>query len=178
MFIHIRSFVHSLRNGFWHNRKLKKFIIIVINRKIYCHEFNTTKKSLVYGNGYFVDHMIPVLHFIGLEVWCTDVPHDNFVVLGCTWINELRHDKTNKMSVRPVKTQISLGSCPVWSVFAVRMTLATHWAHSEDWSDWGMPRLIWVFARPSHFVGFVMLRLIRYCKNPILGTDRMHCYKL
>ena len=28
---------------------------------------------------------------------------------------EPRHDKTNKMSVRPVKTQISLGIRPVWS---------------------------------------------------------------
>ena len=28
---------------------------------------------------------------------------------------ELRHDKTNKMSVRPAKTQISLGIRPVWS---------------------------------------------------------------
>ena len=35
--------------------------------------------------------------------------------------NEPRHDKTNKMSVRPVKTQISLGIRPVWSVFAVRL---------------------------------------------------------
>ena len=26
---------------------------------------------------------------------------------------EPRHDKTNKMSVRPAKTQISLGVCPV-----------------------------------------------------------------
>ena len=28
---------------------------------------------------------------------------------------ELRHDKTNKMSVRQAKTQISLGIRPVWS---------------------------------------------------------------
>ena len=34
--------------------------------------------------------------------------------------NEPRHDKTNKMTVRPAKTQISLGIRPVWSVFAVR----------------------------------------------------------
>ena len=27
--------------------------------------------------------------------------------------NEPRHDKTNKMRVRPAKTQISLGICPV-----------------------------------------------------------------
>ena len=30
------------------------------------------------------------------------------------------HDKTNKMTVRLAKTQISLGICPVLSVFAVR----------------------------------------------------------
>ena len=35
-------------------------------------------------------------------------------------IIEPRHDKTNKMSVRPAKTRISLGIRPVWSVFAVR----------------------------------------------------------
>ena len=35
-------------------------------------------------------------------------------------LNELPHDKTNKMTVRPVKTKISLGIRPVWSVFAVR----------------------------------------------------------
>ena len=26
-----------------------------------------------------------------------------------------RHDKTNNVAVRPAKTQISLGICPVWS---------------------------------------------------------------
>ena len=31
-----------------------------------------------------------------------------------------RHDEINKMSVRPAKTQISLGIRPVWSVIAVR----------------------------------------------------------
>ena len=50
---------------------------------------------------------------------------------------EPRHDKTNKMSVRPAKTQISLGIRPVWSeslLSALRKlkSLATHWAHSED----------------------------------------------
>ena len=38
--------------------------------------------------------------------------------------NEPRHDKTNKLSVRPVKTQISLGIRPVWSVIAVHMKKA------------------------------------------------------
>ena len=54
---------------------------------------------------------------------------------------ELRYDKTNKMTVRPAKTQISLGICPVWSVFTVRMKKA--WAFSYPlsaqrrlWSNW------------------------------------------
>ena len=34
-------------------------------------------------------------------------------------IFEPPHDKTNKMTVCPVKTQISQGICPVWLVFAV-----------------------------------------------------------
>ena len=77
------------------------------------------------------------------------------------------HGKTNRMTVRPAKTQISLGVRPVWSEYSLSAwrkigSLATHWAHSED-SDqtWRMPRLIWVFAgRTSHFVGVVMRRLI------------------
>ena len=32
---------------------------------------------------------------------------------------EPQHYKTNKVTVRPAKTQISLGIHPVWSVFAV-----------------------------------------------------------
>ena len=68
-------------------------------------------------------------------------------------VNEPRHDKTNKVSVRPAKTQISLGIRPVWSESSLSAwrrirSLATHWKHNED-SDqtWRMPRLIWVFAR-------------------------------
>ena len=64
---------------------------------------------------------------------------------------ELPHDKTNKMTVRPAKTQISLGIRPVWSESSLSVwrkleSLATHWAHSEDSDQTGrMPRLIWVF---------------------------------
>ena len=49
-------------------------------------------------------------------------------------------------------------------------SLATHWVHSEDWSDWVDAQadlsLRWVH---SHFVGFVMRRLI-YCKILIIET--------
>ena len=45
--------------------------------------------------------------------------------------------KPTKWSVRPAKTQISLGICPVWSESSLSTwrklgSLATHWAHSED----------------------------------------------
>ena len=66
--------------------------------------------------------------------------------------NEPRHDKTNKVSVRPAKTQISLGIHPVWS----ESSLCAQWvakdpsflhADSEDSGQTGrMPRLNWVFA--------------------------------
>ena len=71
---------------------------------------------------------------------------------GYRTTNQPPHDKTNKMSVRPAKTQISLGIRPVWSESSLSAwrnlgSLATYWAHSED-SDqtWRMSRLIWVFA--------------------------------
>ena len=76
------------------------------------------------------------------------------------------HDKTNKMSVRPAKTQISLGIRVVWSESSLSAwrkpgSWATHWAHNEDWSDWADAQadlsLRWAH---THFVGFVMTRLI------------------
>ena len=70
------------------------------------------------------------------------------------------------MSVRPAKTQITLGIHPVWS----ESSLCTQWvakdpsffhADSEDWSDWDDAQadlsLRWVH---THFVGFVMMWLI------------------
>ena len=60
--------------------------------------------------------------------------------------------KPTKWHVCPVKTQISLGICPVWSESSLSAwrnlgSLATHWVHSEDSDQTGqMPRLIWVFA--------------------------------
>ena len=45
--------------------------------------------------------------------------------------SEPRHDKTNKVTVRPAKTQISMGICPVWSESSLSAwwkpeSLATH----------------------------------------------------
>ena len=88
--------------------------------------------------------------------WCQSEPD-----LSCLMT------KPTKSHVPTVKTQISLGICPVWSepsLSAWRKLgfLATPWVHSEDSGQTGwMPRLILVFARRiCHFVGFVMRWLI------------------
>ena len=89
---------------------------------------------------------------IGL-ICCPHLSYDetNYAWILFHWINEPRHDKTNKVSVRPAKTQI-LGIRPVWSESSLSAwrnlgSLATHLAHSEDSDQTGrMPRLIWVFA--------------------------------
>ena len=52
------------------------------------------------------------------------------------FIIEPRHDKTNKVTVRPAKTQISLGIRPVWSESSLSTwrklwSLATHWAQAK-----------------------------------------------
>ena len=81
------------------------------------------------------------------------------------------HDKTNKMTVRPAKTRISLGIHPAWWVFAVRMKkawvlsypLSTQWRLWSDWAD-AQADLSFRWAH-THFVGFVTRRLI--CNPPV-----------
>ena len=71
---------------------------------------------------------------------------------------EPRHDKTNKIAVRPTKTQLSLGIRPVWSESSLSAwrnlgSLATHWAHTEDTDKiWRMSRLISDFAGRTLFL--------------------------
>ena len=76
--------------------------------------------------------------------------------------------KPTKWHVPPVKTQISLGTRPVWSESSLSAwrklgSWATHWAHSEDWSDWEYGpadlSLRWAHA---HFTCFVLRWLICY----------------
>ena len=82
--------------------------------------------------------------------WTVEIKPYLYIILLTRY--ELPHDKTNNVAVRPVKTQISLGICPVWS----ESSLWAQWAakdpsflhaDSEDSDQTGrMPRLIWVFA--------------------------------
>ena len=67
------------------------------------------------------------------------------------YIYEPRHNKTNKMAVRPTKTQISLGIRPVWSELSLSAwrklgSLATHWAHTEDSDQTGRTLILLVLS--------------------------------
>ena len=78
---------------------------------------------------------------------------------------EPQHDKTNKVSVRPAKNQISLGIRIVWP----ESSMCAHWvakdptflqADSEDSDQTGrMPRLVWVFA------GRTLILLVSSCRG-------------
>ena len=86
----------------------------------------------------------PGTHYSMLKLYCSK--------LRIITTIEPPRDKTNKMTVRPAKTQISLGIHPVWS----ESSLCAQWvakdpsflhADSEDSDQTGRkPRLIWVFA--------------------------------
>ena len=94
-----------------------------------------------------------------------------FWLLILKWY-ETPHDKTNKMTVRPAKIQISLGICPVWS----ESSLCTQWvakdpsflhADSGLWSDWADAQadLSLHWEHMPLVVGFVMMRFILTCWN-------------
>ena len=91
------------------------------------------------------------------------------------WIFEPRQDKTNNMSVRPAKTQISLGIRPVWSGSSLSAwrklgSLATHWAHSEDSDQTGRKtRLIWFFA------GRTTTLLVLSCRGSFEVLEEFWC---
>ena len=67
--------------------------------------------------GRYASHLLEfksflVSRFALLPFWC----HRRAAISDCGTSRRLfepRHDKTNKVAVRPAKTQISLGICPV-----------------------------------------------------------------
>ena len=100
--------------------------------------------------------------------------------------NEPRHDKTNKMSVRPAKTQTSLGIIPVWS----ESSLCAQWvakdpsflhADSEDpdqtdipvwsgsslsaWRKLGSLATHWAHSKDSDQTGRTLILLVLSCRG-------------
>ena len=92
----------------------------------------------------------------------------NLVV--CWRLCEPRHDKANKVTVRPAKTKISLGIRPVWSEPSLCAQLVAKdprflHADSEDSDQTGrMPWLIWVFA------GRTVILLVLSCRGSYVSN--------
>ena len=124
--------------------------------------------------GWFVSYLVA-----NSEDW---VSHDEAHILQsrlkrlCYFTIEPRHDKTNKVTVRLAKTQISLGIRPVCS----ESSLCTQWvakdpsflhADNEDVDQTGrMPRLIWVFAGHTLILFVLSCRgsiFLKFCPNLI-----------
>ena len=94
---------------------------------------------------------------LSLFVWSEAISTLKFEAASC--------ENRPKWHVCPAKTQISLGICPVWSVFTVGVKkpwvlsypLSAHWRLWSDWVDAQADlSLRWAHI---HFVGFVMSRL-------------------
>ena len=92
-------------------------------------------------------------------------------------IDESRHVKTNKMALRPAKTQISL-----IRVFAVRMKEA--WVLSYPLSAQRRLRSDWADAQADlslrwahiHSVGFVVSRLRCVSLSEVVSCSQLHTY--
>ena len=140
-------------------------------------------EALIRLRGVFVGSPCYFVVFVVLRFKCLTTcqmptiafPRCWFLFLAVVYFsrNEPPRDKTNKVSVRPAKTHISLGIRPVLSDSSLSAwRLATIWGHSEDWSDWVDAQadlsLCWVH---THFVGFVMSRLIN---NSLLVTWKLY----
>ena len=94
--------------------------------------------NLVHFQGTFFFSLVGLkwhLHWkLHVSSYYTPLPEFSFwksSTLTCTY--EPPHDKTNKMAWHPAKTGWSESSLSTWRKLG---TLATHWAHSQDWSDW------------------------------------------
>ena len=91
---------------------------------------------------------------------------------NCSW-------KPTKSSVHPAKTQISLGICPVWSVFfvwvkkhwALNYLLGTQW---RLWSDWfchaGLINMHVLFCKLFSIMGYIPFQILHGFKDQV-GED-------
>ena len=87
---------------------------------------------------------------------------------------EPRHDKTNKMAVRPAKSQISLGICPVKKDWVLSYPLS---AQRRLWSDWADARAdlsslgAHSFCWFCHVVAHIPFKVMDYMPIVFLSTQ-------
>ena len=98
---------------------------------------------------------------------------------------EPQHEKTNKMSVPPAKTQISLGIRPVWSVFAVCMekpgvlSLLLN-TQRRLWSECslGAQSFCWFPHAAAHYDVLSLTQIFLTIYNDCLGKQQLALFSL
>ena len=101
--------------------------------------------------------------------------------------------KPTKWHARPAKSQISLGIRLVWSKTSLSAwrklaSLATHWAHSDDWLDWADVQTDLIFAGRTvilllalllfFFFFFFCRRQILICSDIVSWSDYIISIKM
>ena len=144
-------------------RSLSFHVFNVFHRflKVFCYLFLLLVLCVLIANIYF--NFIFVLLLLRYCSWI--LPFQTCSRFLPCFKFEPRHDKINQVTVRPAKTQISLGIRLAWS----ESSLYAYWiakdpsffhAHSEDSDQTGrMPRLIWVFT------GNILIVLVLSCRG-------------
>ena len=120
--------------------------------------------------------MWTLIHIVNLHMFKYIL---GLTICKSTFTLEPRHDKTNKMSVHPATTQISLVIHPVWS----ESSLCAQWVakdprfpyvESEDWSDWADAQADLSSLGTHSFCWFchVMAHLHTYVSEYFLSCER------
>ena len=111
----------------------------------------------------------------------------NLVLVGSFFLATAWQNQQNDLCAQ---WKINLGIHPVWSessLFVWRSigSLVTHWAHSEDWSDWAAAQaglslhwvhrlFCWFCHAPAHFRHMKLLCL-SLCGFHLTGDERQLC---
>ena len=143
------------------------------------HELFYPNFSLPFG--FRVEHFWPHIWKVSLpnveQKWPHHEAYTNRIITLTVY--EPWHDKTNKMSVRPAKTQISLDIHSVWSESSLSAwrnlgSLATHWADSEDSDQTGHTLILLVLScRDSFSLGSLWIITV---KNTKKIYTRKYCF--
>ena len=135
--------------------------------------WSKTKTSISLNRVYWYDtmcHIFSCLEFAWPEVWSHKTRNCPIVTLTKdAWVTQIltandlmvnhlsrRMTKPTKWHVRPAKTQISLGICPVWKESSLCAKLVVKnprflHADSEDWSDWAHNSFCLFYRVVAHF---------------------------
>ena len=106
--------------------------VCFVTRRLICL-FKITLSCLAFHNFYLCKQWRSLSDIIERDIWlaytvCLNLIM-NFNQNKKKLKNEPRHDKTNKISVRPAKTLICLGIRPVWS----ESSMCAQWEAKDPW---------------------------------------------